>query len=101
MRRGVEVSADMQRHRYLLAAGLVEREPLDPSDRRPGVAGECRRVQGEVLREVEESHLVKPGRGAAASKRQRRQLETLPQAAREPCAALASLVCLRRPRLKT
>src|ERR1700694_3236683 len=56
VRRGVEVSADVESLRYLLTAALVEREPLDPSDGRPGVAGESRRVQGKVLGQVEKSH---------------------------------------------
>src|SRR2546429_8894771 len=39
MRRGVQVRADVERHRDLLAAGAVEREGLDPANRRAGVAG--------------------------------------------------------------
>ena len=49
MRRCIEVGADVQRHRDLLAAGLVEREPLDPADGRARIAGEGRRVKREVL----------------------------------------------------
>ena len=56
MRRCVQVRADVERHRDLLAARLLECKPLDPADRRAGVAGESRRVQREVLGEVEEPH---------------------------------------------
>ena len=56
MRRRVEVRADVQRRGDLLAARPVEREPLDPLDRRAVVAGEGRRVHGEVLREIEHVH---------------------------------------------
>ena len=59
VRRSVEVRADMERHRYLLPAGFVEREPLDPSDRGPCIAGESRRVQRKVLRQVQKSHFAK------------------------------------------
>jgi hypothetical protein len=68
MRRGIEVRADVERHRYFLAARFVERESLDPSDRRPGVAGESRRMQREILREIEKSHVVKAVPGAAAGR---------------------------------
>src|SRR4029077_20589743 len=56
MGRRVEVRADVQRHRDLLPARLVEREALDPADRRAGAAREGRRVQREVLCQVEEFH---------------------------------------------
>src|SRR6266851_5614822 len=56
VRRRVEVRADVQRHRDLLAAGAIEGQVLDPPDLRTRVAGEGRRVQGKVLREVEELH---------------------------------------------
>src|SRR5665213_3635697 len=59
VRRSVEVRADMERHRYLLPTGFVEREPLDPSDRGPCIAGESRRVQRKVLRQVQKSHCAK------------------------------------------
>src|ERR1700675_4211235 len=52
MGRGIQVRADVQGHRDLLPAGLVKRQTLDPADRRPRIAGEGRRVQREVLREV-------------------------------------------------
>ena len=56
VRGRVEVRADMERRRDLLPARPVEREPLDPFDRRAVVAGERRRVDGEVLGEVEHVH---------------------------------------------
>src|SRR6202011_4940482 len=40
MRGRIEVGADVQRHRDLLASRLVEGEPLDPADGRARVAGE-------------------------------------------------------------
>src|SRR5712691_1402779 len=58
VRGRVEVRADVQRHRDLLPAGLLEREPLDPANRRPRIARERRRVEGEVLGEVEEPHFT-------------------------------------------
>src|SRR5438270_5449342 len=58
MRRGVEVGADVKGHRDLLPAGLLEREALDPADRRAGVARERGSVEGEVLGEVEKPHLT-------------------------------------------
>ena len=54
----VEVGADVERHRDLLPAGLLEREAFDPADRGSGIARERRGVEGEVLREVEKSHGV-------------------------------------------
>ena len=62
MRGRVEVRADVQRHGDLLAPGAVEREVLDPADRRARIAGKRRRVQREVLREIEEFHLVSSDR---------------------------------------
>ena len=56
--RSVEMRADVQRHRDLLPSRPVEGEVFDPADRRPGIAGKRRRVQREVLGEVEEFHLV-------------------------------------------
>src|SRR5207302_10796928 len=56
MRRCVQVRADVERHRDLLTAGAVEREVLDPANRGAGVTGKRRRVEREVLREVEEPH---------------------------------------------
>ena len=50
--RCVQVSADVQRHRDLLAACPFERQVLDPTNRRAGITGERRRVQREILREV-------------------------------------------------
>jgi hypothetical protein len=49
MHRAVQVGADVQRRGDLLAADLVERQPLDPLDRGAVVAGERRRVHAEVL----------------------------------------------------
>src|ERR1700682_6000908 len=51
----VQVGADVQRHRDFLAPGLVEGKSLDPADRRSRVPGECRRVQREVLGQVDKS----------------------------------------------
>jgi len=56
MRRCIEVGAYVQGHGDLLPTGFVEGQALDPADGGARVAGEGRRVQGEVLREVEESH---------------------------------------------
>ena len=47
----------MERHRDLLTAGTIEGEVLDPADRRTRVAGESRRMQREVLGEVEKPHV--------------------------------------------
>src|SRR5690348_9619038 len=56
VRRRIEMGADVQGHRDLLPARLLEREALDPADGRPGVARERGRVEREVLRQVEEPH---------------------------------------------
>ncbi len=56
MRGRIEVGADVEGHRDLLAAGLVERQALDPADGGPGVAGERGGVEREVLGEVDELH---------------------------------------------
>src|SRR6266852_9761687 len=56
MRRRIQVGADVEGHGDLLATGLVERQALDPADGGAGVAGERRRVEGEVLGEVDELH---------------------------------------------
>lgn len=53
MGRRVEVRADMQRGRELLASDRLERQPLDPSDRRTRVPSEPGRVHAEVLREIQ------------------------------------------------
>src|SRR5205809_5858404 len=55
VRRGVEVRADVEGHRDLLAAGFFERQPLDPTDRRARIAREGRGVQRKVMREIEET----------------------------------------------
>ena len=62
VRRRVEVRADVQRHRDLLAARLLEGQALDPANRGSWVAGERRRVEGEILRQVEKSHLTSRAR---------------------------------------
>src|SRR5690242_9052757 len=56
--RGVEMRADVEGHRDLLPAGLLERQALDPPDRRAWITRERRGVQREVLGEVEEPHLT-------------------------------------------
>ena len=58
MRRRVEVRADVERHRDLLASRAVEGQVLDPPDRWAGIAGERRRVKREVLGKVEVSHFT-------------------------------------------
>src|SRR5438132_1319397 len=67
VRRCIQVGADVHRHRDLLAAGLVERQPLDPADGRPRVTGEGGGVEREVLGEVDESQLLPPSRTATRS----------------------------------
>src|SRR5258708_9190084 len=58
VRRPVEVGADVQCQGELLPARALEREVLHPADRRTWVAGERRRVEREVLRQVDEFHFA-------------------------------------------
>jgi len=58
MRRRVQVGADVERHGDFLAPRPVEREVLDPPYGGSGVPGEGRRMEGEVLSEVEVPHWI-------------------------------------------
>ena len=56
VRGSIEMGADVERGGDLLAAGLVEGQALDPLHAGPVVAGEGRRVDREVLGQVEQLH---------------------------------------------